>query len=197
MDPIGGPARRRTGRQTVARNITWYCVIALQITDQSSRQSGHSTRKNKKVIVTQTNVTSGHLLQKGQDTKMNWPTDRRSQYNLKLRQCSANYGPVLSSERAPYMKNKVSNCHSNKCSIWSPAPKGARHQDELADWLSVVMWLWLDVSWFRLRDAARTSQSASTGATAYGAEGVLQSSKKLESSSVKTVTLSTSLRVRV
>jgi hypothetical protein len=33
----------------------------------------------------------------------------------------------------PYMKNKESNCHSNKYNIWSPAPKGARHQDELAD----------------------------------------------------------------
>jgi hypothetical protein len=36
-------------------------------------------------------------------------------------------------ERAPYMKNKESNCHSNKCNIWSLASKGARHQDELAD----------------------------------------------------------------
>jgi hypothetical protein len=34
--------------------------------------------KIKKVIVTQINVTSGHLLQEGQDTKTNWPTDRRS-----------------------------------------------------------------------------------------------------------------------
>jgi hypothetical protein len=60
-----------------------------------------------------------------------WPTDHRSQCNLKLnlRHCTANYRPVLSSERAPYMKNKESNCHSNKCNIWSPAPRGARHQD--------------------------------------------------------------------
>jgi hypothetical protein len=63
--------------------------------------------------------------------KTNWPT----QYNLKLnlRHCTTNYGPVLSSERAPYMKNKESNCHSNKCNTWSLALKGARHQDELAD----------------------------------------------------------------
>jgi hypothetical protein len=27
------------------------------------------------------------------------------------------------------MKNKESNCHSNKCNIWSLAPKGTRHQD--------------------------------------------------------------------
>jgi hypothetical protein len=34
----------------------------------------------------------------------NWPTDRRSQCSLKLnlRHCTANYRPVLSSERAPY-----------------------------------------------------------------------------------------------
>jgi hypothetical protein len=29
------------------------------------------------------------------------------------------------------MKNKESNCHSNKCNIWSLAPKGAGHQNEL------------------------------------------------------------------
>jgi hypothetical protein len=32
----------------------------------------------KKVIVTQINVTSGQLLQKAQNTKTNWPADRRS-----------------------------------------------------------------------------------------------------------------------
>jgi hypothetical protein len=71
----------------------------------------------------------------GTGTKTNWPTDRRSQSNLKLnlRHCTANYRPVLSSERAPYIENKESNCHSNKCNIWSLAPKGAGHQDELAD----------------------------------------------------------------
>jgi hypothetical protein len=31
------------------------------------------------------------------------------------------------------MKNKESNCHSDKYNIWSLAPKGAGHQDELAD----------------------------------------------------------------
>jgi transposase len=47
----------------------------------------------------------------GPETKMNWPTDRRVLYNLKfnLRHCTANYRPVLSSERAPYMKKKDSN----------------------------------------------------------------------------------------
>jgi hypothetical protein len=38
----------------------------------------------KKVIVTQRNVTSGHPFQKQHDTKTNWPTDRRPQYNLNL-----------------------------------------------------------------------------------------------------------------
>jgi hypothetical protein len=68
-----GSAPRRTGRQTVGRNVTWNwtCVIALQITDPTSRQRGRPTWKIKKVIVTQINVTSGHLLQQGQDTKMN------------------------------------------------------------------------------------------------------------------------------
>jgi hypothetical protein len=70
-----------TGRQTVGRNVTWNwtCVIALQITDPSSRQRGRPTWKIKQVIATQINVTSGHLLQDRQDTKTNWPTDCRSQ----------------------------------------------------------------------------------------------------------------------
>jgi hypothetical protein len=85
----------------------------------------------------------GYGPQCGPGTKTNWPTDRRSQCNLKLnlRYCTENYRPVLSSDRVPYMKNEESNFHSNKCNIWSLAPKGARHQDELADWQSVVMWL--------------------------------------------------------
>jgi hypothetical protein len=42
------PAPRRTGRQTVGRNITWNWtfVIALQITDPSSRQRGRTTSTN-------------------------------------------------------------------------------------------------------------------------------------------------------
>jgi hypothetical protein len=78
-------------------------------------------------------------------TKTNWPTDCRSQCNLKLnlRHCIANCRPVLSSERAPYMKNKESNCHWNKCNVWSPAPKGARHQDT-----SITFHYFLFVSFF-------------------------------------------------
>jgi hypothetical protein len=44
------------------------------------------------------------------------------------------------------MENKKSYCNSNKGSIWSLAPKGPRHQDELADYPSVVMWLLLRMS---------------------------------------------------
>jgi hypothetical protein len=62
----------------VGRNVTSNCVIGLQVTDPSSHQRGRPTWKIKKVIVTQINVRSGHLLQEGQDTKTNWPTDRRS-----------------------------------------------------------------------------------------------------------------------
>jgi hypothetical protein len=56
----------------------------------------------------------------------NWLTGRRLQYtrNLNLRHCTANYRPVLSPERAPYMRQKESNCHTKKCKIWSSVPKG-------------------------------------------------------------------------
>jgi hypothetical protein len=86
VGPLGSSAPRWTGQQTVGRNITWNwtCVIALKITDPSSHQSGWPTWKIKTVIVIQRNITSGHLLQKGQDTKTNWPTDYWSQYNLNL-----------------------------------------------------------------------------------------------------------------
>jgi hypothetical protein len=60
-------------------NLRNYTAIA----DPSTRQRGSPTWK-KKVIVTQRNVKFGHLLQRGPDTKMNWPIDRWSQYNLIL-----------------------------------------------------------------------------------------------------------------
>jgi hypothetical protein len=62
-----GPAPRRSGRQTVGRNITWTWtrVIALQITDPSSHQRGRPTWKRKNAIVTHRNVTSGHRSQRG------------------------------------------------------------------------------------------------------------------------------------
>jgi hypothetical protein len=54
---------------------------------------------------------------------------------------------VLSSERAPH-KKQDRNCQT-VINIWSWAPDGARHQDLLADWPSVAMWLWLRLE-FRL-----------------------------------------------
>jgi hypothetical protein len=63
-------------------NLTWTCVISLQITDPSSRQRGRPTWRRKKVIVTKRDVKSGHPFQKGPDTKTNWTADRRSQYNV-------------------------------------------------------------------------------------------------------------------
>jgi hypothetical protein len=73
-------------------------------------------------------LKSGYEPNWGPGTKTNWPTDSRSQCNLKLnlRHCTANYRPVLSSERVPYMKNKESNCHSNKCNICSKRCKTQR-----------------------------------------------------------------------
>jgi hypothetical protein len=48
MGPIEGPAPRRTCWQAVDRSIAWNwtCVIALQITDPSSRQRGRPTSTN-------------------------------------------------------------------------------------------------------------------------------------------------------
>jgi hypothetical protein len=59
MAPLG-PAPKQTGRQAVGCDITWTwtCVIALQVIDPSSHQRGGPTKKRKKVIVTQRNVTS-------------------------------------------------------------------------------------------------------------------------------------------
>jgi hypothetical protein len=84
--PRKGIGTKTDWRLTVGLSITWtlICVIALQLTDPSSCQRGRSTWRRKKVIVTQRNVKFGHLLQRGHATKTNWPTDRRSQYNLIL-----------------------------------------------------------------------------------------------------------------
>jgi hypothetical protein len=72
------------GYPTKSRHIPLGCENVYSCTDPSSHQRGRHTWKIKKVIVTQINVTSGHLLQKGQDTKTNWPIDRRSKW-LRLR----------------------------------------------------------------------------------------------------------------
>jgi hypothetical protein len=93
MGPTEGPTPRQTGRLTVGRNITWTwtCVIALQITDPSSRQRGRPAWRRRKLIVTQRNVKSVHLLQKEHYTEMNWPINCRSQYNLNLNPTSMHY----------------------------------------------------------------------------------------------------------
>jgi hypothetical protein len=49
---------------------------------------------------------------------------------LPVRDCTANHRHVLSSERAPYMKKKLS---LKEIKIWSYVRKGARNQEELAD----------------------------------------------------------------
>jgi hypothetical protein len=51
--------------------------------------------------------------------------------------------PDLSSEKAPDWQNR--NCQTVRI-VWSWAPDGARHQDGLTDWPSVVTELWLDTS---------------------------------------------------
>jgi hypothetical protein len=82
-------------------------------------------------------LKSGHWPHRGLETKTNCPTDRRSEYNLNLNlsDCTANCRPVLSSERAHYMKRKEStcNCYSKKCKIWSSAP---RVPNTKTSWLS-------------------------------------------------------------
>jgi hypothetical protein len=82
----------------------------------------------------------------GPDTKMNWPTDHRSQYNFwTWYDCTANYRPA-SSERAPYMKKKESNCHSKKFEIWSSAPK-VGPTPRWTGWLTVsysITWIKVD-----------------------------------------------------
>jgi hypothetical protein len=86
MGSTGGPAPRRTGRLTVGRNITWTwtCVIALQITDPSSRQRGSPIWKKQESNCHSMKCKIWSPAPKVHDTKMNWPTDRRSQYNLNL-----------------------------------------------------------------------------------------------------------------
>jgi hypothetical protein len=97
---------------------------------------------NKKGNCQTKKLKSGYGPDWGPGTKINRPADRRSQCNLKLnlRHYTANYRPVLSSERVPYMENKESNCQSKKCNnIWSPAPRGARHHVEFGYQLSICL----------------------------------------------------------
>jgi hypothetical protein len=133
-----------TLRISPCTNMTLTFDFGLDHPVQGGYGWGSSTQRRLSDCQTK-KLKSGYVSHWRPGTKTNWPTDRRSQCNLKLnlRHCTANYRPVLSSGRAPYMKNKERHCHSDKCTIWSPAPSEARYQDELADWPSVVMWLLL------------------------------------------------------
>jgi hypothetical protein len=137
MGPNGGPAPKRTGRQTVGRNVTWNwtCVIALQITDPSSRQRGRPTWKIKKVIVGHINLTSGHLLQKGQDTKTNWSTDSVVIW-LRLRNnwkhCCNWWHPQISCN---------SGCNPQKYSHTSSIHWSLMHYCKLNCRIDIVSWL--------------------------------------------------------
>jgi hypothetical protein len=128
VGPIAGTTPSWTDRLTVGRNIrnlTWTCVIALHITGPSSRQRELPARKRKKVIVTQRNLTSGHPLQKGPDTKTNWPTDRRSQYSLTWTCVIAlQITDPSSRQRGHPTWRRKSNCHLRKCKILLSSPKG-------------------------------------------------------------------------
>jgi hypothetical protein len=112
-------------------NVTWnfYFDFGLDHPVHGGYGWGSPIPRTNKIIVKQRKLKSEP------GTKTNWPTDCRSKYNMNLNllHITANYRSILSSERAPYLKKKESNCHSKKCNIWSPAPNGARHQD---DWLT-------------------------------------------------------------
>jgi hypothetical protein len=56
-----------------------------------------------------------------------------------------------SRQRGRPHKKQDRNCQT-VINIWSCAPDGARHQDLLADWPSVAMWLWL---WIEFTQSVR------------------------------------------
>jgi hypothetical protein len=138
MGPIRRLAPIGTGLQTISRNIiwNWTCIIALQITDPSSRQRWCPTWKNKKVIVTQINVTSGHRLQKGHDTKMNWPTERWSQYNLNLVDADSGWQSIDPTSRQRGHPTTTQQQWSSVTNIWPWEPEWARRRD-ITDWLTI------------------------------------------------------------
>jgi hypothetical protein len=53
--------------------------------------------------------------------------------------CTANYRPIISSERVPYMKKKESDSQTKKIKMWSCALNGAQQKNELASWPSVAI----------------------------------------------------------
>jgi hypothetical protein len=141
--PLGGPASRRTGRQTVGRNVTWNwtCAIALQITDPSSRQKGRPTWKINKEICHSNKCNIWSLAPKGvirKDELADWPSVVMW---LRLRFadfCKRQTRPLVR-EGAPQRRESNRQKETN---IWSWEPEGTRHQDTLTNWSSVTTWLW-------------------------------------------------------
>jgi hypothetical protein len=52
--------------------------------------------------------------------------------------CNENYRPVLSSEKAHYMRKYVTVRKNKILNLVMGPERGARHQDELADWPSIA-----------------------------------------------------------
>jgi hypothetical protein len=74
----------------------FYCTLAMRVSAawlHCKLQTSPLVREGalhgrwRKVIVTQRNLKSCNLLHRGHDTKTDWPTGRRSQYNLNLPCC--------------------------------------------------------------------------------------------------------------
>jgi hypothetical protein len=125
---ITGPHCSRLGGLRWDSNI-WIWVlrdcnqwlIALQISDPSSRQRGHPTWRRKNVIVEQRKLKSGHGLQRGPDSKANWPTDRRSQYILNLNlnlTCIIQWPPLWSSDQSSWLQIQRSGFVSRRYQIF-------------------------------------------------------------------------------
>jgi hypothetical protein len=138
-------------------------------------------REERKVIVEQRKLKPGHGPHWGHSTKMNWPTDRRSQYNLSLRHCTANCKPALSSERVPYMKKKEIVTQRNVTS-GHPLQKGhdtktnwptdRRSQYNLNLITNAWRYNWATLSWggYKYKDVALQVGGISDETVIYGYE---------------------------
>jgi hypothetical protein len=88
---------------------------------------GSPTPRRKKVICQTKKLKSGHGPHWVPGTKTNWPTDRRSQYNLKLnlRHCTANYKPSHQRGRPTSTNTQLSkNNQREKGKNWSRVQDG-------------------------------------------------------------------------
>jgi hypothetical protein len=93
----------------------------------------YMSRRGKKILVKSLDETWSQewLFWPGPSTI--YPTDRLDHDKWETR--------PLVREGARHRQNR--NCLT-VTKIWSSTPEGAWHEDWLADWSSVVMWLWLD-----------------------------------------------------